>query len=138
MDEQSEIENKRMHLFTIQQRYKYYFSCCIFLYTCVFIFIFFLVRIYPSELFLMRLYTHALFSYVLFLHCAVFQSPHGWFMDSAKQFFLGDPSFRCNNLFTSSSGTNEIFTNLLYNLTPYHIYKKKSFYKLHKKLIYNL
>ena len=43
--------------------------------------------------------------------------------DSAKQFFLVDPSFQCN-LFTSSSGTNEIFTNLLYDLTPYHIYKK--------------
>ena len=40
-----------------------------------------------------------------------------------KQFFLVDPSFQCN-LFTSSSGTNEIFTNLLYDLTPYHIYKK--------------
>ena len=31
MDEQSEIENKRMPLFAVQQRYKYYFSCCIFL-----------------------------------------------------------------------------------------------------------
>ena len=41
----------------------------------------------------------------------------------SKTIFLGDPSFQCN-LFTSSSGTNEIFTNLLYNLTPYHIYKK--------------
>ena len=27
----SEIVNKQMHLFTIQQRYKYYFSCCILL-----------------------------------------------------------------------------------------------------------
>ena len=31
--------------------------------------------------------------------------------DSAKQFFLVDPSFQCN-LFTSSSGTNEIFYKL--------------------------
>ena len=31
LDEQSEIVNKGMPLFTIQQRYKYYFSCCIFL-----------------------------------------------------------------------------------------------------------
>ena len=31
LDEQSEIENKRMPLFTIQQRCKYYFSRCIFL-----------------------------------------------------------------------------------------------------------
>ena len=60
---QSEIVNKRMPLFTIQQRYKYYISCCIFLYMCVF----FLVRIYPSALlsecvfFLMRLYTYAFF-----------------------------------------------------------------------------
>ena len=43
---QSEIVNRRMSLFTIKQRYKYYFSCCIFLYMCVF----FLVRIYPSAL----------------------------------------------------------------------------------------
>ena len=41
----------------------------------------------------------------------------------SKTIFLGDSSFQCN-LFTSSSGTNEIFTNLLYDLTPYHIYKK--------------
>ena len=34
-------------LFTIQQRYKYYFSCCISLYMCVFL----LMRIYPSALF---------------------------------------------------------------------------------------
>ena len=47
----------------------------------------------------------------------------------SKTIFLADPSFQCN-LFTSSSGTNEIFTNLLYDLTPYHIYKKK------KKIIY--
>ena len=68
-----------MHLFTIQQRYKYYFSCCI---SCLYICVFFLVRIYPSVLFSvcasfrvrfipMRLYTYAffsgaLFSYVLF------------------------------------------------------------------------
>ena len=42
----SEIVNKRMPSFTIQQRYKYYFSCCIFLY----MYVFFLVRIYPSAL----------------------------------------------------------------------------------------
>ena len=41
----------------------------------------------------------------------------------SKTIFLGDPIFQCN-LFTSSSRTNEIFTNLLYDLTPYHIYKK--------------
>ena len=37
-----------MPLFTIQQQYKYYFSCCIFLPVHV---RFFLVRIYPSALF---------------------------------------------------------------------------------------
>ena len=41
----------------------------------------------------------------------------------SKTIFLGDPSFQCN-LFASSPGTNEFFTNLLYDLTPYHIYKK--------------
>ena len=62
-----------MSLFTIQQRYKYYFSCCIFLYMCAF----FLVRIDPSALFSLcasfrvrffpiRLYTYALFSGALF------------------------------------------------------------------------
>ena len=55
---------------------------------------------------------------------------HGWFRRLSKTIFLLDPSFHCN-LFTSSSGTNEIFTNLLYDLTPYHIYKN-SFSKLHK------
>ena len=63
-----------MTLFTIQQRYKYYFSCCIFLPVHV---RFFPVRIYPSALFSvcasfrvrffpMRLYTYALFSGALF------------------------------------------------------------------------
>ena len=47
LDEQSEIVNKRMPLFTIQQRYKHYFSCCISLNMCVF----FAVRIYHSALF---------------------------------------------------------------------------------------
>ena len=43
---QSEIVNKQMPLFTIQQRYKYYFRVA-FSCTCAF---FFLVRIYPSAL----------------------------------------------------------------------------------------
>ena len=63
-----------MPLFTIQQRFKYYFSCCIFLYMCVF----FLVRIYPSALlsecafFLMLLCTYALFSCALFFYVCFF------------------------------------------------------------------
>ena len=57
-------------LFTIQQRHKYYFPCCIFLYMCVF----FLMRIYPSALFfLVRFFPSALFSYALIYICAFFR-----------------------------------------------------------------
>ena len=58
MDEQSEIVKKRMPLFTIQQRYKYYFSCCIFLYMCAF--------------FLLLVFLSALFSHALIYICAFF------------------------------------------------------------------
>ena len=60
------------------------------------------------------------------------------YYELSKTIFLGDPSFQCN-LFTSSSGTNEIFTNLLYELTPYHIYKKFLFinYIKIKFIVYN-
>ena len=50
-------------MFTIQQRYKYYFLCCIILYMCVFI----LVRIYPSALFFLFCVC------ALFTVCAFFQ-----------------------------------------------------------------
>ena len=64
-----------MSLFTIQQRYKYYFSCCIFQYMCVF----FLVRIYPSALFSLcaffrvRFFPSALFSHALIYICVFFR-----------------------------------------------------------------
>ena len=67
----SEIVNKRMPLFTIQQRYKYYFSCCIFLYKCVFI----LVRFFLMRYIHMRFFSGALFSYVLFFG-ALFSGHH--------------------------------------------------------------
>ena len=71
-----------MPLFTIQQRYKYYFSCCIFLVHVRF----FLVRIYPSTLLSkcaffscayiqMRFFSGVLFSYVLFSSALFFRSP---------------------------------------------------------------
>ena len=66
-----------MPLFTIQQRYKYHFSCCIFL--PVHVRFFFLVRIYPSALFsvcaffLVRFFPSALFSHALIYICAFFR-----------------------------------------------------------------
>ena len=57
-------------MFTIQQRYKYYFLCCIILYMCVFI----LVRIYPSAFFFyfvcVRFLPYALLSKCAFFSCA--------------------------------------------------------------------
>ena len=65
----SEIVNKRIPLFTIQQRYKYYFSCCIFLYMCVFFLrsadLSYCIS-FRTRFFLMRLYTYAFFPMCLF------------------------------------------------------------------------
>ena len=63
-----------MPLFTIQQRYKYYFSCYIFLYMCVF----FQVRIYHSAFFSCALFTvcasfRVRFFYALIYLCAFFR-----------------------------------------------------------------
>ena len=69
-----------MPLFTIQKRYKYYFSCCIFLYMCVF----FLVLINPRALFSHALiYICTSFLCAFFL-CAFFQCV----------FFFRSPVFR--------------------------------------------
>ena len=78
MDEQSEIVNKRMPLFSIQQRYKYY----------LFFVLYFPihVRFFPSALLSECVFSHALiyrcafflcaFFLCAFFQCACFRSPY--------------------------------------------------------------
>ena len=112
MDEQSEIVNKRMPSFTIQQRYKYYFSRCIFLYVCVFFF--FLVRIYPSVLlsecvFFSCAYIHMRFFPVRFFFlCSFIQYAFFW-----CAFFLCVFFFQC--AFSGAFFPGALFSYVLFS-----------------------